>query len=126
MQKVVADIEALGASIVIISPQLEKFTQQTAKKFNLKASVLSDPGNKVAALFGLAFRLPENLKALYRGFGADLNRFNGDDTGTLPMPGRFVIDGRGVIVHADVHPDYTTRPEPADLPEIIESVVSLA
>ena len=31
------------------------------------------------------------------------------------MPGRHVIGRDGVIVYADVNPDYTIRPEPEDL-----------
>jgi len=53
-----------------------------------------------------------------------LNRFNGDDSGTLPMPGRFIMGGDGRIIHADVHPDYTTRPEPTDIPKILATVIS--
>ena len=30
------------------------------------------------------------------------------------MPGRFVIDRRGIVRYADSDPDYTTRPEPED------------
>jgi peroxiredoxin len=31
------------------------------------------------------------------------------------MPGRFVISRDGVIRYAEVNPDYTHRPEPADV-----------
>lgn len=40
-------------------------------------------------------------------------RFNGDDSWTLPMPARFIIDRDGIIRSADVSPDYTVRSEPA-------------
>lgn len=124
MQAVVADIEALGASMVIVSPQLEKYSRQVAQKYKLGINVLSDPGNKVAEKYGLVYRLPEDLKALYHKFGVDLNRFYGNNEGSLPMPGRFIIDCRGMVIHADVHPDYTKRPEPTDIPEIIKRIVS--
>jgi len=51
---------------------------------------------------------------VYSKFGVDLSRFNGDDSWALPMPGRFVVDRQGVIRSADVNPDYTIRPEPAE------------
>lgn len=126
MQEVVADIEALGASMVIISPQLEKYTRQVAKKYNLRFSVLGDPGNKVAGQFGLVYQMPDDLRALYQKFGVDFNRFNGDDSGRLPMPGRFILDRLGTIIHADVHPDYTQRPEPADILNVLTPIVSSA
>ena len=47
------------------------------------------------------------------GFGIDLPKYNGDDSWTLPVPARFVIDSGGIIRVADVDVDYTRRPEPA-------------
>ena len=121
MQEVVADIEKLGASIVVISPQLEKYTKQVVRKHHLTFSVLGDPGNKVAAQFGLVYRLPDDLLELYSKFGIDFNRFYGNGSGNLPMPGRFILDDQGTIIHTDVHPDYTKRPEPTDIIRIFES-----
>jgi peroxiredoxin len=120
LQSVTADIEALGASLVVISPQLEKYSKQVAKKLGLTFSVLSDRGNRVAAAFGLAFSLPDNLRDVYRSFGIDLERFNGDDAWTLPMPGRFILREEGAILSTEVHPDYTRRPEPAEILQILE------
>ena len=107
--------------MVVLSPQLEKYSKQVAKKLGLTFSVLSDIGNRVAAQFGLTFSLPDNLRDLYRSFGIDLERFNGDDTWQLPMPGRFILDSTGTIIHVDVHPDYTKRPEPTDIVRILNS-----
>jgi peroxiredoxin len=119
---VVSDVEGLGASILVISPQLEKYSKQVSKKHNLSFSVLSDQGNKVASQFGLVFSLPDDLRQIYSNFGIDLERYNGDDSWTLPMPGRFILDRRGTIIHRDVHPDYTKRPEPAEIVDILASI----
>ena len=88
---------------------------------NLAFSVTGDRGNRVASRFGLTFTLPDDLKNLYRKFGIDLERFNGDDSWTLPMPGRFIVDPKGIILSADVHPDYTKRPEPKDIAAILKA-----
>lgn len=45
-------------------------------------------------------------------FKLDLPTFNGDDSWTLPMPSRFVVDQQGMIHAADVNLDHTVRPEP--------------
>lgn len=103
----------------MISPQLEKFSKQVAKKHHLTFPVLGDKENKVAAKFGLVFRLPDDLREVYTRFGIDLERHNGEDSWTLPLPGRFILDRRGIIIAADVDPDYTKRPEPADIVEIM-------
>ncbi len=55
-------------------------------------------------------------------FGIDLPTANGDDSWTLPMPARFVIDRSGMIRAADVDPDYTRRPEPADTVAVLRSL----
>ena len=105
---------------MVISPQLEKYSKQVSKKNNLTFSVLSDQGNTIASLFGLVFKLPDDLRGLYSSFGIDLERFNGNDSWTLPMPGRFILDQQGTIISADADPGYTKRPEPSDISKILE------
>ncbi len=51
------------------------------------------------------------MRRVYLQFDLDIPRYNGDDSWTLPMPGRFVVDREGIIRAAEVHPDYTMRPE---------------
>ena len=106
---------------MVISPQLEKYSRQVVKKNHLSFRVLSDRGNAVAAQFGLTHKLPDQLKALHDKWGMNLERFNGDRSWTLPMPGRFIMDAHGKIIHVDVHPDYTKRPEPKDILSILKS-----
>jgi len=112
----------MGANLVVVSPQLERYSRQVAKQNNLTFEVLSDPGNRVAAQFGIAFPLPADLAAIYREIGADLARFNGDDAWTLPMPGRFVIGQDSVIAAAEIDPDYTRRPEPERVLETLKTM----
>jgi len=47
-----------------------------------------------------------------------------DDSWTLPIPARFVIDRSGVIRAAQSDPDYTTRPEPSDTVEALRAISS--
>jgi peroxiredoxin len=76
--------------------------------------LLSDTGNKVAKTFGLAYTLPDDLRQLYLKFGIDLEKYNGDETWTLPIPARYLIDQTGTIRYVKADPDYTVRPEPED------------
>jgi len=117
------EIKAAGAKMVVISPQLERYSKQISKKLNLSFPVLSDKGNKVAASFGLVFELPHDLRKIYTGFGIDLERFNGNDSWTLPMSGRFIIDNNAKIINVDVDPDYIKRPEPTDIIKIIKEML---
>jgi peroxiredoxin len=109
------EIRALGASLVAISPQTAPNRRRSERENALSFPILSDHGNSVANEFGLRFRLPDDLIAVYKGFGNDLTVGNGEDSWTLPMPARYVIGTDGVIAYAEVNPDYTRRPDPSEL-----------
>lgn len=66
----------------------------------------------MARRFGLVWTLPGEVREIYKKFNLDVPRFNGDDSWSLPMPGRYIVDRDGLVVDAEVHPDYTRRPEP--------------
>jgi peroxiredoxin len=70
------------------------------------------------------FRLPADLEEIYRRFGIDLTKANGDDSWTLPMPARYVIDRTGIIRSADVDPDYTRRTEPSETVAVLRSLAA--
>ncbi len=74
--------------------------------------MLSDPGNAYAAELGLRFEISPGVKEIYGGFGIDLPKVNGDDSWTLPIPARLVVDSGGIVRAADIDVDYTRRPEP--------------
>jgi len=112
LQQVVGTLKEHGATIVAITPQLAEASRSLIEKQGISFDLLSDPGNAYAAKLGLRFKLPDDLKAVYLGFGNDLAVRNWDSSWTLPMPGRFVIDRGGVVRAADVDPDYEHRPEP--------------
>ena len=66
LRDTVSDIHKMGASIVLISPQIGEYSRQTSEKYNLSIPILSDAGNNVASSFGLVFRLPDELRKLYK------------------------------------------------------------
>ena len=109
--------------MVAISPQDKKYDRALIEKYALGFPLLHDPGNKVASEYGLVWTLPEDMRRVYLQFGLDLPRYNSDESWTLPMPGRFVVDREGIIRSAEVHPDYTTRPEPAETVEVLKRLV---
>ncbi|HSB78659.1 MAG TPA: peroxiredoxin-like family protein [Candidatus Methylomirabilis sp.] len=122
LEAALPEITAAGAGLITISPQLPEFSRKMVEQKRLTFDVLSDRGNSIARQFGLVFTLPDDLRQLYRKFGADLQTFNGDDSWTLPMPGRFIIDRDSTIRSADVDPDYTIRPEPSRTIELLRTL----
>src|SRR5215469_16510877 len=114
LQQSLPEMQATGAALAAISPMREPYLKQMAEKNHLEFNLLRDDRNAVAAKFGLVLQLPQDLSEVYKTFGTDLARFNGDDSWTLPMLARFVIDQKGILRHADINPDYTIRPDPAE------------
>jgi peroxiredoxin len=115
LQDALPAFREMGAKLVAISPQSAVNSRKSRRTNGLDFAILSDPGNETAAGFGLRFALPNYLIKLYESLKNDLPAFNGDTSWTLPMPGRFVISRDGAISYAEVNPDYTHRPEPADV-----------
>ena len=114
MNAVLPEVRANGAAMVVISPQLPEFLRDLKAKSNLAFDLLHDAGNKVAEAYGLAMALPDDLIAVYRKIGVDLEKFNGDGAWTLPIPARFLLDPAGIVRWVEADPDYTTRPEPEE------------
>ncbi len=114
LAKIQNEIQADGASLILISPQRVSYNRAISAEKKLNAPILSDPGNAAAARYGILHTLPPDLREIYLKFGLDIPAHNGDDSWTLPMPARLIIDKEGIIRYADINPDYTRRPEPED------------
>ena len=112
MQQVTGILKELGATICAITPQPREASRPLIEKHKIGFDLLSDHRNEYAATLGLRFKLPDDLKQVYLGFGNDLAVRNGEDSWTLAMPGRFVIDTKRIVRAVDVDPDYRYRPEP--------------
>jgi len=94
------------------------------KERRLPFEVLSDRGNQVAHKYKGAFTLPDSLRWVYKDiFKLDLPAFNGDDSWSLPMPSRFIVDRQAVIRAADVNLDHTIRPEPDTAVEVLKALM---
>ena len=109
--------------MIAISPQLAKQSRALVKAKKLTFEVLSDPGNSVAQKFGLAHVLPEDLRKIYLQFGIDVPKHNGDDSWTLPLAARFIIDRDAGIRYAETGADYTIRPDPTHTLEALKSII---
>jgi peroxiredoxin len=114
LQEIHSEVRELGAEIVVITPELERYTRALHKKLNLTFDILTDLHLKIAEQFQLVFTLPNYLRDLYKSFGSTLDRFNDEPEYRLPVPARYIIDKGGIIRAADVNADYTIRSEPAE------------
>ncbi len=122
LQGIYSEVRALGAGLVVITPELERYTRALRRKLNLSFDIVTDLHLKVAEQFGLVFTLPDYLRELYKSFGSTLDRFNDEPEYRLPMPARYIVDQKGIIRSADVNADYTIRPEPAETLERLRNL----
>ncbi len=122
LQEVLPQIQSQGASLLVVSPQLERYSKQVVNKNNLTYPVLCDQSNTLATRFNIAFDLPVEVRTLYNSFGIDLERFNGDSNWRLPMPSRYIIDTEGTIVDHSVSPDYGDRPDPRTIINVLSGL----
>jgi peroxiredoxin len=106
----------------VLSPQKREFSAEMVKQYRIAFPLLRDYQDKVAGEFGVAFTLPNYLDAIYRGFGLDPLEWNDTQVWQLPMPARFIIRPDGVIADSEVNPDYTVRPEPDTILEILKTI----
>jgi peroxiredoxin len=122
LEEASAEIRACGATIVAISPQSAVSSRKAVRDMHLSFPILTDFGGQVAHAFGLRFRLPDELIALYKSFGNDLSVTNGEPSWTLPMPARYIVGTEGVIAYAEINPDYTQRPDPSELLPVLHGL----
>jgi peroxiredoxin len=114
LQEIHSEVRATGAQVVVLTPELERYTRALHKKLNLTFDILTDLHLKTAEEFRLVFTLPDYLRDLYKSFGNALDRFHDEPEYRLPIPARYVVDKEGIIRGADVNADYTIRLEPAE------------
>lgn len=107
-----AEIEAMGATLVAVSPERPDHSLSTAEKNDLRFAVLSDVGGELASALGIRFTLSEAVRPFYEKAGHALPERNGDGSWALPMPASFVIARGGRIALAEIEPNYRKRLEP--------------
>jgi peroxiredoxin len=101
LQAVLPQIESLGASLIVLCPQLPEFTKPGAAAQKLGFPILTDHDNQVGETYGLTFRLPDDLIEVYKKLGVNLPRYNGDESWRLSIPARIVIRADGVVAAAE-------------------------
>ncbi len=117
MNLLLPQIQEAGATLVGISPQTVQQSFFMVDQHKLRFPLLSDRNNETARNFGLAYRVPEYQQAVYRRSFVNLPHVNGEDSWELPIPATYVVGRDGIVRCASVNPDYSERPEPADILE---------
>jgi peroxiredoxin len=115
MNLILPQIKDAGASLVALSPQTVQQSFFMVDQHQLHFPLLSDANHQVAQQWGLAYRVPDYQQSIYRRAMVNLPFANGDDSWQLPIPATYLLDRDRTVLYASVNPDYTERPEPADI-----------
>ena len=59
--------------------------------------------------------MQEELVTLYKSFGFDIEKAQGNANYELPIPATLVVDQKGKILFIHAEADYTKRTEPRDV-----------
>jgi peroxiredoxin len=102
-------------TLVAVSPQAPDGSLSMREKNDLAFPVVSDPGNVLAGALGIVTAPTDDTRAAQVLIGTDLTTINADGTTAVPMPTVAVVDADRTLRWIDVHPDYTTRTEAAEV-----------
>jgi peroxiredoxin len=111
-------------ALIAVSPQKPDGSLSMSEANDLTYSVVSDPGNGIAAALGILTSPSDAVRAAQAKLGVDVAAGNADGTPGLPMPTTVLVDADGIIRWIDVHPDYTTRTEPERILDAVRTLTT--
>jgi peroxiredoxin len=105
------ELEALGAKVILVSPQPHKNTETLAKKFDVNFEFMTDKDSRAARALGISseFGIPTGLEAL------------GYDT-EAPMPTVIITDANGKVLWTHETDNYRVRPEPETFLSVLKGI----
>ena len=122
LQTSLPQIKQLGARLITVTPQTPDKSAEQIKKDGYPFEVLSDLDSQVMKNYQLYFELPDNLLAVYKKHGLDIEAYNGKGRAVLPVAGTFVINQQGIVVAKHADTDYKKRMEPADIIKVLKKI----
>jgi peroxiredoxin len=111
LAEIADEARLLGAQIVAIVPDRQRFAAQLRAETAAPFPILTDIENGYALSLGLVFWVGEEMRELMLARNADPAESQGNDSWFLPVPATFIVGRDGLIEARHVDPDYRTRME---------------
>ena len=102
-------VETLGAQLVVITPEIERFNKELRATVGARYPILSDMDNGYALMLNLAFYVGDEKKKLMEFAGWNIPPYNANDNWTLPIPATFIVGTDGLVKARHIDPDYRKR-----------------
>jgi peroxiredoxin len=118
------EVKKLGAELIAITPEVEKFNAELKSASGAPFAVLSDMDNGYALLLNLAFYVGDEKKKFMSAAGWDITPFTDSDAWTLPIPATFIVGQDGLVKARFIDPDYRRRMPISDLLEAVKKAAA--
>lgn len=115
-------IQALGATLLAVSPQTQDNTRVMKRKYKLPFEVASDPNNALSRQYGLMYKVPPEALKTLKTFFIELKNYNGNGSNELPITATYIINRQGKVVYRFVDPNYKTRATPQDIIKVLKTL----
>jgi peroxiredoxin len=112
----------LGATLVAVTPEAERFNVELGGDKPPSFPVLSDMDNGYALMLNLAFIVGDEKRKAMMEAGWDFSPYQGNSNWTLPIPATFIVSRDGLIKERFIDPDYRRR---MDTETILSALKSL-
>jgi peroxiredoxin len=122
LTRINARVEGLGARLVVITPEIERFNAELRSAVGAGYPILSDMDNGYALMLNLAFYVGDEKKTLMECAGWNIPPYNANDNWTLPIPATFVVGSDGRVKARHIDPDYRKR---MDVEAIVDALTAL-
>tara|TARA_R110000737_G_scaffold2923_9_gene9175 strand:+ start:127400 stop:128077 length:678 start_codon:yes stop_codon:yes gene_type:complete len=123
IQDRIEKFEAVGASVLAISPEVDEKSIEMGKDLDLGFYIAHDENNELARSLGLTFKLDAKTIKKYHEYKIDVPESNGTDKWELPIPATYVIDQDMTVKFVF---DDTNHRKRADYKDVLKVVEELA
>ena len=111
-----SEVRAVGAEVVVITPEVQKYSSKLKSDARASFSVLTDLDSGYALELQLAIKIKSDKRLAMTRAGWDISAFQDNENWTLPIPATFVVGSDGLVKARFVDPDYRKR---MDVEEIL-------
>jgi len=109
LARIEPEVKAAGGQIVVITPEVQKYTSNLKNDVQVGFSILTDLDSGYALELGLVIKIDDDKRRAMTLSGLDISAFQDSDAWTLPIPATFVVGADGIVKARFVDPDFRKR-----------------
>ena len=122
LAKIAPEVDRLGAQIVAVSPETQRYGAELKSYAKAPFPVLADPDNGYALELNLLFWVGDEKRQAMEAGGFDIAPYQGNDAWMLPIPATFIVGKDGIVKARYIDPDFRRR---MDLESILKALDDL-